>query len=72
MTLTLGSLFSGIGGIDKGFEAAGFETRWQVENDPAAILRLEKHWPDVTRYGDIKGINTEDLEPVECIAGGFP
>lgn len=31
MSLTVGSCFSGIGGIEKAFERHGFETAWQVE-----------------------------------------
>lgn len=70
--MTLGSLFSGIGGMDLGLERAGFEVRWQVEIDPFCRRVLAKHWPNVPRYTDIREIREGDLEPVECIAGGFP
>ena len=53
--LTVGSLFAGIGGIDLGLEmTGGFETVWQVENDEYATRVLEKHWPDVRRWGDVR------------------
>jgi DNA (cytosine-5)-methyltransferase 1 len=52
--MTHGSLFTGIGGIDLGFEWAGIETVWQVETDPYAIKVLEKRWPDVRRYEDVR------------------
>ena len=70
--VTYGSLFTGIGGIDLGLDSAGFRCRWQVENDPYAVKVLEKHWPDVKRYGDITGVTGDDLEPVDLICGGFP
>ncbi len=50
---TVGSLFAGIGGIELGLEWTGyFKTVWQVEDDRYAAAVLEKHWPDVARYGD--------------------
>lgn len=72
MTLTVGSLFSGIGGLDLGLERAGMTVRWQVENDPYCQRVLAKHWPDVPRYGDIKELDPHDLEPVDLICGGYP
>lgn len=72
MRPTLGSLFSGVGGLDCGFERAGFEVKWQVENEPYCVKVLAKHWPDVKRYGDIREVTGEELEWVDCICGGFP
>jgi len=72
MTLTFGSLFSGVGGFDLGFERSGMECRWQVEIDPFCQQVLEKHWPDVRRYGDVRECGGNNLEPVDVIAGGFP
>ena len=70
--LTCGSLFAGLGGFDIGFEQAGFQTRWQVEIDPNATGVLARHWPDVTRYGDIRTVDPADLEPVDVITFGSP
>ena len=70
--LTVGSLFAGIGGIDLGLERAGMQVRWQVEIDPYCNRVLAKHWPSVKRYGDIKGIEWSEVEPVDLICGGFP
>jgi len=70
--LTVGSLFAGIGGIDLGLERAGMQVEWQVENDPYCIRVLEKHWPSVKRYGDVRGVRWSKVEPVDLICGGFP
>lgn len=60
--LTFGSLFSGIGGIDLGFERAGLECMFQVEIDPYCNKVLEKHWPGVARWGDIKTLNKDIVD----------
>lgn len=70
--MTVGSLFSGIGGFDLGLERAGMQIKWQVENDKYCNSVLTKHWPTVTRYGDITGIDWRNVDPVDVICGGFP
>jgi len=72
MTLTVGSLFAGIGGIDLGLERAGMTIRWQVEIDPNAQAVLRKHWPDVPKFGDVRDLRGDDLEAVDLVCGGFP
>jgi DNA (cytosine-5)-methyltransferase 1 len=67
-----GSLFSGIGGIDLGLERAGMRCVWQVEIDDYCTRVLEKHWPDVERFGNVKEVGKENLAPIDLIAGGFP
>lgn len=69
--MKFGSLFSGIGGFDLGFEMAGMSCVWQVENHPANIKLLKQKWPGVKRYEDIRESYTE-LEPVDVICGGDP
>ncbi len=68
--MKVGSLFSGIGGLELGLEQAGMEIVWQVEFDKYATSILEKHWPEVKRYGDITKV--KKIEKVDLICGGFP
>ena len=72
MTLTVGSLFSGIGGLDLGLERAGMEVIWQSEIDPYACKVLSKHWPKVPNHGDIKSIAWGDIVRPDVICGGYP
>jgi DNA (cytosine-5)-methyltransferase 1 len=68
--MTVGSIFSGIGGIDLGFERAGFDIKWQIELDWFRRAILKKHWPNVKRYIDVRTATPE--EQVDVIVGGFP
>jgi DNA (cytosine-5)-methyltransferase 1 len=70
--LTVGSLFSGIGGLDLGLERAGMEIIWQSEIDPYPSQILAKHWPKVPNYGDIKRIEWANLVRPNVICGGYP
>tara|TARA_Y100000310_G_scaffold225934_1_gene228002 strand:+ start:2308 stop:3075 length:768 start_codon:yes stop_codon:yes gene_type:complete len=69
--MKIGSLFSGIGGLELGLEAAfGAKTIWQCESDPYARKVLHKHW-GVHIYDDIRHIDG-DTERPDILCGGFP
>lgn len=71
--LRIGSLFSGIGGLELGLEWSGVgHTVWQVEISHWCRSILERHWPNVTRYEDVCTIDTADLAPADIVCGGFP
>lgn len=55
------SLFSGIGGLDFGFEAAGFDTRVALELDrhSCRTMRLNRDWPIIE--GDINAVASADV-----------
>jgi DNA (cytosine-5)-methyltransferase 1 len=84
----VGSLFSGVGGIDLGLERSGMDIRFQVEIDPYCSAVLARHFPDARRWYDIRTVHGRGqcdyycdtggadcprcLEPVDVLAGGFP
>lgn len=70
--MTLGSLFAGIGAFELGFERAGFQCLWQIEIDPACRSVLERHWPKVIRYDDIRTFKPKKSMKVDVICGGWP
>lgn len=69
--LTVGSLFSGIGGIELGLEKTGyFKTAWQCEIDQDAQRVLRKHWPNTHVFSDVSAL--VDPPTVDVLCGGFP
>lgn len=70
--LRVGSLFSGIGGLELGLERAGMQTVFQVEIDDYAQRVLAKHWPDVPRFRDVREVGANNLPECDVLCGGFP
>ena len=63
-------LFSGIGGFSLGLERAGMETVAFCEIDPYCRAVLNKHWPHVPCYDDVRVLPA--IGGIDLICGGFP
>lgn len=72
------STCSGIGGIDKAAEWAGFQTAVQCEIADFPYQVLCKHWPNVPKVRDIKDVTREFVQSIgfadriTLLSGGFP
>ena len=70
--LTIGSLFSGVGGLELGLERAGLgPVLWQAESDDYCRRVLAKHWPGVKCYEDVRDIDGGAERP-DLHCGGLP
>lgn len=74
MTLKMGELFAGYGGLGMGVERAlgQVERAWVSDIDPAPSRILAHQWPEVPNLGDITAIDWANVEPVDILTGGFP
>ena len=74
MTLRLGSLFSGYGGLDLAVHQVfgDVETVWVSDIEPGPRKVLAHRFPDVPNLGDITTVDWSQVEPVDIIAGGSP
>lgn len=68
----VGSLYSGIGGIDLGFIQAGFEVVWANEWDKMACVTYRKNFNHQLLEGDVWKIDETELEPIDVLCAGFP
>lgn len=69
---TAASLFCGAGGLDIGFERAGFKTVWANDYD-ADACKTHETWSDATVVkGDIGKIDINSIPSTDIILGGFP
>lgn len=73
-SMRIGSLFSGIGGLELGLEQSGLgRVVWQVEIDVGCRSVLAAWWPSVNReVVDVRNAKRSCLEEVEIVCGGFP
>lgn len=69
--MRMGSLFTGIGGLDLGLLQAGLgEFLWMCEANPFCRKVLAKHFPDIPCFEDVSAVWSPP--PVDLICGGFP
>ena len=71
-TLTLGSLFDGIGGFPLAAIHNGIIPVWasEIEAFPIEVTRIR--FPDMVHVGDITQLDGAELPPVDIICGGSP
>lgn len=71
--MKIGSLFSGIGGIELAFHNLGIgKTVWHCETNPYCSELLKERFPNTPNLGDINKINWMEVEKVDILCGGFP
>ena len=70
---TVVSLFSGAGGMDLGFQKAGFEIIWANDFDKDSVATYKKNFGNHIVLGDIKEIPSSDIpNNPDVVIGGFP
>ncbi len=69
----IGSLFSGIGGIDLGFQQAGFAVAWAIDNDRDACktYRYNFHSP-LLFESDVRYLDANSFKKIDVLTAGFP
>lgn len=69
------SLFSGCGGLDLGFEEAGYEVVWANDFEKNACETFKKNFGDIIKCGDITAIDPytdKTIPDCDIVSGGFP
>ena len=66
------SLFSGIGGLDQGFEQAGYDVIWANDFDKYAVQTYRANFDSPITLGDINEIPLKEIPDHDILIGGFP
>ena len=66
------SLFSGLGGLDKGFADTGYNIVWANDFDKYAVQTYKANFGDRIVLGDINEIPLEIIPDCDILIGGFP
>ena len=70
--LTIGSLFTGTGGLDMALKRLlGAHTEWCSEIEPGPCKLIEHHRPDLLNLGDVRDIPWAKVPRVDILSGGF-
>lgn len=70
--MKVASFFAGVGGIDKGFEKAGFDVIWANEFDKYAAITYQMNFENKLVIDDIRNVNVNDIPDFDIMIGGFP
>jgi len=70
--MRVASFFAGVGGIDKGFEKAGFNVIWANEFDKYAAITYQKNFKNKLVVDDIRNVKNKDIPDFDIMIGGFP
>ena len=66
------SLFSGIGGLDKGFEEEGYQIIWANDFDSFAVQTYKANFNNEIICDDINNIPLDNIPDFDVLIGGFP
>lgn len=72
MSMKVVSFFSGIGGLDKGFEDAGYDVIWANDFDKFAVETYKANYKNKIVLGDINKIDLNEIPDCDVLIGGFP